>query len=543
MSAVRVARAATGRRVVVKFAGAYHGHADMFLVSAGSGAATFGVPDSPGVTPGAVADTAIARFNDLDSVDRCFADADGGVAAVIVEPVVGNMGCVPPEPGFLEGLRDRCTRSGAVLIFDEVMSGFRVARGGAAERYGVTPDLVTLGKIAGGGVPLAAFGGQWSLMQQVAPSGPVYQAGTYAAHPLAIAAGLATMDAIDADPVSLRHARGPRRASPARVGGGRPRRRGSRGGAARRFDVDGVLHHRAHPLVGRCRGRGPGGVRPLLQGDAGAGHPASAVGVRIGVPLHRARRARDRPHRGGRTTGISRGAGMNDRFLRACRRQAVDRTPLWIMRQAGRYLPEYRAVRERVSFLTLCKTPELAVEVSLQPLRRFPLDAAIIFSDILLPLEALGCRMTFNPGPKLEEPVRTRAQVEALQQRPAAEAAPFVAQAIRMLRQELDGRTPVIGFCGAPFTLAAYLVQGEGKEGFGAVKTMLYQDPVVLEHLLAEADRDDDRLPAPAGAGRRAGRADLRFVGRAARARAVRSASRCAGCARSLPACAIWTCR
>ena len=200
MSAVRVARAATGRNVVIKFAGAYHGHADMFLVSAGSGAATFGIPNSPGVTPGAVADTAIARFNDLASVDRCFDDADGDVAAVIVEPVVGNMGCVPPEPGFLEGLRERCTRSGAVLIFDEVMSGFRVARGCAADRYGVTPDLVTLGKIAGGGVPLAAFGGLWTLMQQVAPAGPVYQAGTYAAHPLAVAAGLATMDAIDADP-------------------------------------------------------------------------------------------------------------------------------------------------------------------------------------------------------------------------------------------------------------------------------------------------------------------------------------------------------
>jgi len=200
MSAVRVARAATGRTVVVKFAGAYHGHADMFLVSAGSGAATFGVPNSPGVTPGAVADTAIATFNDLESVDRCFDDARAGVAAVIVEPVVGNMGCVPPEPGFLEGLRERCTRTGAVLIFDEVMSGFRVARGGAAQRYGVTPDLVTLGKIAGGGVPLAAFGGNWTLMQHVAPAGPVYQAGTYAAHPLAVAAGLATLDAIDADP-------------------------------------------------------------------------------------------------------------------------------------------------------------------------------------------------------------------------------------------------------------------------------------------------------------------------------------------------------
>lgn len=200
MSAVRVARAATGRRAVVKFAGAYHGHADMFLVSAGSGAATLGVPDSPGVTPGAVQDTAIARFNDLDSVDRIFARAEGGVAAVILEPVVGNMGCVPPEPGFLAGLRDRCTRHGTVLIFDEVMTGFRVARGGAAERYGVTPDLVTLGKIAGGGVPLAAFGGRADLMQLVAPAGTVYQAGTYAAHPLAVAAGLATLDVIDRTP-------------------------------------------------------------------------------------------------------------------------------------------------------------------------------------------------------------------------------------------------------------------------------------------------------------------------------------------------------
>jgi glutamate-1-semialdehyde 2,1-aminomutase len=200
MSAVRLARAATGRRAIVKFAGAYHGHADMFLVSAGSGAATFGVPDSPGVTPGTAKDTLIARFNDLDSVDECFGAAEGGVAAIIAEPVMGNMGCVPPAPGFLEALRERCTRSGALLIFDEVMTGFRVARGGAADRYRITPDLVTLGKIAGGGVPLSAFGGQWSLMQQVAPAGPVYQAGTYAAHPLAVAAGLATLDAIDEAP-------------------------------------------------------------------------------------------------------------------------------------------------------------------------------------------------------------------------------------------------------------------------------------------------------------------------------------------------------
>ncbi len=198
MSAVRVARAATNRSAIIKFAGAYHGHADMFLVAAGSGAATLGVPDSPGVTAGAAADTLIARFNDRDDVYRCFEHADG-IAAVIVEPVHGNMGCVPPEPGFLQFLRDICTENGAVLIFDEVMTGFRVSRGGAAARYGVTPDLITLGKIIGGGLPLAAFGGSRSLMQMVAPEGPVYQAGTFAAHPLAIAAGLAMLDAIDAN--------------------------------------------------------------------------------------------------------------------------------------------------------------------------------------------------------------------------------------------------------------------------------------------------------------------------------------------------------
>ena len=200
MSAVRLARAATGRAGVIKFAGAYHGHADPFLVRAGSGAATFQVPDSPGVTRGAASDTWPATYNDLDSVDRAFAGAGGDIAAVIVEPVAGNMGCVPPAPGFLAGLRERCTRHGALLILDEVMTGFRVARGGAAERFGVTPDLVALGKILGGGMPLAAFGGRRDLMSRVAPAGPVYQAGTFAAHPLAIAAGLATFEVIDGDP-------------------------------------------------------------------------------------------------------------------------------------------------------------------------------------------------------------------------------------------------------------------------------------------------------------------------------------------------------
>ncbi|MDP2318251.1 MAG: uroporphyrinogen decarboxylase [Acidobacteriota bacterium] len=175
---------------------------------------------------------------------------------------------------------------------------------------------------------------------------------------------------------------------------------------------------------------------------------------------------------------------MNDRFLRACRQQPVDRTPLWIMRQAGRYLPEYRELRSRVGFLELCRTPELAAEVTLQPVRRFPLDAAILFSDIMLPLDAFGIAMTFNPGPKIAEPIRSRGQVDALQARPAGEALQFVADAVKLIRRELDGRTPLIGFCGAPFTLAAYLVQGEGKEGFGAVKRLMFSEPATLEALL-----------------------------------------------------------
>ena len=190
-SAVRVARAATARSGIVKFAGCYHGHADPFLVRAGSGAATLGEPDSPGVPTATVADTRLARFNDLESVERAFAGGD--VAAVIVEPVAGNMGVVPPASGFLEGLRELCDRHGAILIFDEVMTGFRVAKGGAQERYGVTPDLTCLGKLVAGGTPAAAYGGSEDLMRRVAPDGPVYQAGTLAGNPLAVAAGLACL--------------------------------------------------------------------------------------------------------------------------------------------------------------------------------------------------------------------------------------------------------------------------------------------------------------------------------------------------------------
>ena len=196
MSAVRLARAATGRRAIVKFDGCYHGHADPLLAAAGSGVATLGLPDSPGVTPATVADTLIAPFNDLAAVEAIFDARGGDIAAVLIEPVAGNMGVVPPVPGFLEGLRSVTRRSGALLVFDEVMTGWRVHPVGAQVLYGVTPDLTILGKVVGGGIPAAAYGGPRHLMEQVAPAGPVYQAGTLSGNPLAMAAGLATLDVL-----------------------------------------------------------------------------------------------------------------------------------------------------------------------------------------------------------------------------------------------------------------------------------------------------------------------------------------------------------
>jgi glutamate-1-semialdehyde 2,1-aminomutase len=200
MSALRVARGFTGRDITVKFEGCYHGHVDSLLVKAGSGVATLGLPDSPGVPKG-FSDTTIALpFNNVEALERAFAAHGSKIAAVIVEPVCGNMGCIPPVPGFLEALRAVTAKHDALLIFDEVMTGFRVAPGGAQELYGIRPDLTTLGKVIGGGLPIAAYGGRRDIMEHVAPTGPIYQAGTLSGNPLAVSAGLAMLRYIQANP-------------------------------------------------------------------------------------------------------------------------------------------------------------------------------------------------------------------------------------------------------------------------------------------------------------------------------------------------------
>ena len=290
MSALRLARAATGRDAFLKFDGCYHGHADSFLVRAGSGVATLGLPNSPGVPDAIASLTRVAPFNDVEAVRKLAHEQP--LAAIIVEPLVGNSGFIPPDPGFLQSLRDIATETGALLIFDEVMTGFRIAPGGARERYGVTADLTTLGKVIGGGLPLAAYGGRRDLMEMIAPQGSVYQAGTLSGNPLAVAAGLATLRALT--PRAARAHRGAHGA--ARRGAHRERgaARCAVHRVARGVDVRLLLSARARARLREREGERCRLLSPLLPRGARARRVYRAVALRGRLHVRRARRCGSR---------------------------------------------------------------------------------------------------------------------------------------------------------------------------------------------------------------------------------------------------------
>ncbi len=308
MGALRAARGYTGRDVVVKFEGCYHGHADYLLVKAGSGAATLGVPDSAGVPASTAATTLTLPYNDTAALKALFASRGREIAAVIVEPVVGNMGVVPPLPGFLEAIVGECATAGAVSVFDEVMTGCRVARGGMQARAGLTPDMTCLGKIVGGGMPLAAYGGKLAVMERVAPLGPVYQAGTLSGNPVAVSAGLATLERLDAALYARLEALG------AKLQTGLERAIATRGVTAcvQRVGsmVTAVLREGPRRELGRCEVVRHPGVRALARGHVGAWHLLAAVPVRSRVRQRRAHRRRHRADRDGSRRVLRRHLGQ-----------------------------------------------------------------------------------------------------------------------------------------------------------------------------------------------------------------------------------------
>ena len=348
MSAIRLARGFTGRDAIVKFEGCYHGHGDSLLVKAGSGALTFGVPTSPGVPAALAEHTLTLDFNDAGGVREAFARFGDRIAAVIVEPIAGNMNCVPPVPGFLESLRECCDEHGAVLIFDEVMTGFRVAPGGAQALYGVRPDLTTLGKVIGGGMPVGAFGGRRDIMDCIAPDGPVYQAGTLSGNPIAMTAGLTTLELIGEDGFHDRLSA----TTTHLVDGLRERAAAAGVGLATNHVCGGRIAWHVRIVLHRCgrgeRFRGRDGVRhralrPVLPRHARRGRLSRAVRLRDRLRVERAHRRAPGGHVPGGGAGIRKGRGrhLERRTCRGTRFADSGRAPAPQLRNADCVHAEY----------------------------------------------------------------------------------------------------------------------------------------------------------------------------------------------------------
>ncbi len=429
------------------------------LVKAGSGLATFGEPSSAGVPKGFADLTTVISLDDPEALERVFAEQGQELAAAIIEPIPANNGLLVQDRDFLLRLRELCTRHGAALIFDEVISGFRVAPGGASELFGITPDLVTYGKIIGGGMPVGLYGGRKDIMGVISPDGPVYQAGTLSGNPVAMAAGLATLERLTpALYRDLDHKAAAWAAAFETIPGLHAPRVGSllwplfQAGVKRADRVESGAIGKFNRLHGLLLEQGiylpPSGFEVAFLSVAHGEEELAELERAAAAVANQMNPMKD--------------TCMTAPLVRALKGEVLPTPPVWFMRQAGRFLPEYRALREQATFEQVLYDPDLAAEVTLQPVRRFPnLDGAIIFSDILVILDALGCGVVIpEGGPRLS---RTLDQLDPDGPLDLQVFEPVQA-ALRKVRAELPERQALLGFAGAPLDPSRLWHRGEGEQ-------------------------------------------------------------------------------